>query len=282
GSASVELTGRGRRRGEENPNLQVELTVQGYLSAEGIRPEAGTLDLGLIVTDVRSVSAGPAMVRDWIRPASHYFSSLRAEDWNKSRHLIEIPVRVDQAIELPAIRGEVSIPGAHVPIAVRTSAVTVYERRFAVSLEFAPRAPGQESLPVDSVFHGESPWTRQFEATMRRAARHEVSVSRDSLLAERERLFDRGHHLAQSDTLWRALRESDRDVCAVIPDEYLEMLAQQFVSAYLRETDLDVEEGIQAHIDERIKARVLGKQVGAGRITGNFRVLRLTGRLRPA
>ena len=282
GSASVALTGHGRRRGEENANLQVALSVQGYLSAERIRPQAGTLDLGLIVTDVRSVSAGPPMVRDWIRPASHYFASLRAEDWNKSRHLIEIPVRVDQAIELPAIRGELSIPGGQVPIAVRTSAVTVYERRFAVSLEFAPREAGQESLAVDSVFHGESPWTRQLEATVREASRHDVNVSRDALLAERERLFARVHDLAQRDTLWRALRASDRDVCAVVPDHYLERLVQHFVTTYLRETDLDVEGGIHAKIDQKVKARVLGKEVGAGRISGSFRVLRLTGRLRPA
>src|SRR5215831_13311430 len=64
GSASVVLTGHGWRRGEDNPDLQVKLTVQGYLSAEGIRPEAGTLDLGLIVTGVRSVSAGPRMLRN--------------------------------------------------------------------------------------------------------------------------------------------------------------------------------------------------------------------------
>jgi hypothetical protein len=282
GSASVQLMGRGRRRGDENPDLQVALTVQGYLSAEGARPEAGTLDLGLVVTDVRSVSAGPPVVRDWIRPASHYFASLRAEDWNKSRYRIEIPVRVDQSIELPAIRGEVHIPGGHVPVAVRTSAVTVYERHFAVSFEFAPRGPGQDSIPVDSVFHGESAWTRQLEATVRQAGRHDVRVSRDLLLAERERLFRRVHDLAQRDTLWRALRESDRDVCAVVPDRYLERLAQQFVSTYLRETDLDLEGDIQAKIDQRIKARVLGKEVGAGRISGSIRVLKLTGRLQPA
>lgn len=282
GSASVQLTGHGHRRGDgDDPDRQVGLSVQGYLSAEGIRPQAGTLDLGLIVTDVRSASAGPVAVRDWMRPASRYFASLRAEDWNESRHRIEIPVRVDQAIELPAIQGEVDVPRGHVPIAVRTSAVTVYERRFAVSLEFAPRGPGQDSIPVDSVFHGESPWTRQLEATVRQASRHDVSVSRDALLLERERLFQRVHELAQRDTLWRALRESDRDVCAVVPDRYLERLAQHFVGTYLRETDLDLEGDIHAHIDQQIKARVLGKEVGAGRISGTFHVLRLTGRLRP-
>jgi hypothetical protein len=281
GSASVVLTGHGYRRGETNPDLQVKLTVQGYLSAEGIRPEAGTLDLGLIVTGVRSVSAGPPVLRNWLRPASHYFASLRADDWNKSRHLIHIPVRVDQAIELPAIHGEVHIPGGHVPIAVRTAAVTVYERRFAVSLEFAPRAPGQENLPVDSVFHGESPWTRQFAASVRAASRHDVRVSRDTLLAERERLFARVHELAQCDTLWRALRECDKDVCAVIPDRYLQRLVQHFASTYLHETDLDVGD-IHAHIDQEIRAHVLGKQVGAGHIVGQFHILHLAGRLRPA
>jgi hypothetical protein len=283
GSASIVLTGHGHRRGEDNPNLQVRLTVQGYLSAEGIRPEAGTLDLGLIVTDVRSVSAGPPMVRDWIRPASHYFASLRAEDWNRSRYLIEIPVRVDQSIELPAIHGELHIPGGHVPIAVRTAAVTVYERRFAVSLEFAPRAPGQEQAPAESVFHGESPWMRQFEAAVHEAGRQgDVHASRDSLLAERERLFTRVHELAQRDTLWRALRECDRDVCAIIPNDYLKRLAQHFAGTYLRETDLDVEGDIHAKIDQEIKAHVLGRQVGAGHIRGQFRVLHLVGRLRPA
>ena len=40
GSASVELTGHGRKRGEENRNSQVGLSVQGYLSAERIRDGA--------------------------------------------------------------------------------------------------------------------------------------------------------------------------------------------------------------------------------------------------
>jgi hypothetical protein len=282
GSAFVELTGRGRRRGDENPDLQVELTVQGYLSAEGIRPEAGTLELGLVVTDVRSASAGPAAIRNWLRPASRYFASLRAEDWNASRYRIEIPVRVDQSIELPAIHGEVRIAGGRVPIAVRTSAVTVYQRRFALSLEFAPRASGQDSVSADSLFHGESPWTRQLEAMVREASRHHVRVSRDALLAERERLFRQVHDLAQRDTLWRALNESDKDVCAVVPDGYLKRLAQQFVTTYLHETDLDVEGDIQAKIDQKITARVLGKEVGAGRISGTIKVLQLTGQLRPA
>jgi len=282
GSASVQLTGHGHRRGETSPSLQVALTVQGYLSAERIRPQAGTLDLGVIVTDVRSVSAGPPTLRQWLKPASRYFASLRAEDWNESSHWIAIPLRVDQAIELPAIRGEVSIPGGKVPIAVRTAAVTVYERRFAVSLEFAPRERGQENLPVDSVFHGESPWTKRLEATVRQSSRHNVKVSRDALLAERERLFVRVHELAQRDTLWRALAASDKDVCAVVPDGYLERLAQHFVNTYLHETDLDVGGDIHAKIDQQVKARVLGKNVGAGRIQGTFRILKLTGRLRPA
>ena len=281
GSASVELTGHGHKRGELSADQQVGLSVQGYLSAERIRPQVGTLDLGLIVTDVRSVSAGPVQLRNWIRPASHYFASLRAEDWNESQHVIEIPVRIDQAIALPAIRGTIAIPGVKVPLAVRASAVTVFEQRLAVSFEFAPRLRGQEDLPVDSVFHGESAWTRAFEKTVRAAARHDVPVSTDELLDERQRLFARVHDQAQRDTLWRALIASDRDVCAVVPDTYLERIAQQFVSTYLRETDLDVGTDIHAKIDTQVKARVLGKDVGVGRIQGKFRVLRLTGRLRP-
>src|SRR5262249_32077163 len=35
-------------------------------------------------------------------------------------------------------------------------------------------------------------------------------------------------------------------------------------------------------IDKQVKTRMLGKTVGVGRIQGKFRVLRLTGRLRPA
>jgi len=88
--------------------------------------------------------------------------------------------------------------------------------------------------------------------------------------------------MAQRDTLWRALEASDRDVCAVIPDDYLERIAQHFVATYLRETDVDVEGDILAKIDSQVKTRMLGKDVGVGRIQGKFRVLRLTGRLRPA
>src|SRR5262249_39179684 len=162
-----------------------------------------------------SVRAGPVRIRDWLSPAAHYFASMRAEDWNQSRHLVEIPVRLNQVIELPAVHGHVMIPVGQVPIAVRISALTVYERRLAVSIEFAERGPGQDSVPVDSVFHGESPWTRSLQAEVRAASRHEAQVDPELLLAERERLAPRVHDLAGRDTLWRALRDSDRDVCAV-------------------------------------------------------------------
>src|SRR5262245_31102312 len=281
GLASVSLKGRGHRRGETNPDLEVALSLQGYLSAERVSPESGTLQFSVTITDVRA-QAGPAMVKEWLTPASRYFAGLKAEDWNRNPSRLEIPVRVDQVIQMPTVHSEVKIPSSQVPLAVRSSALTVFERRVAVSLEFAELREGPDTTGKGAAFGAESPWAHGMAAGAR-AVRHIQRTNRDSLLAERERLSLRVRALSDRDTLWSALRGSDRDVSAVVPGDYLQRLTRHFVRSYLQRTDLDIGDGeIEAKLNEQIKVRVLGKKVGAGRVKGSLRVMQLRGRLRPA
>jgi hypothetical protein len=272
GLASVRLAGRGRRRGETNPDRDVALSLRGYLNAERVHPVQGTLDLGLIITDVRSARTGPRMVRDWLRPAARYFASLKAEDWNRHRHVIGIPIRVDQRIEMPEVKGGVAIPGGTVSVGVRTSALTVYQRRVAVSLAFTELGGGAST---------ESPWTEGLGEITAAASRLGRRLSEEQLIAERRLLEDRVRVLAERDSLWHAVRDTDRDICAAIPEAYLERLSRHFVRNYLRSTSIDFGPGLTAKFDKEIRARVLGKNVGAGRVRGVVRVLHLTGELSP-
>lgn len=272
GLAAVRLTGRGRRRAETNPDLEVGLTLRGYLSAERVRPISGTLDLGLIVTDVRSARTGPRLLRDWLNPAARYFASLRAEDWNRQRRFVQIPIRVDQRIELPELKGGVAVPGRTVPFVVRTSAVTVYQRRLAVSLAFAPEA--------DSSRRTASPWTEGLDEASKEVRRLH-RASEDALIRERRGLEDRVRVLAERDSLWLAVRDTDRDIAAAIPEAYLERLSRHLVRTYLRRASVDFGSGVVAKFQKEIRARVLGKSVGAGKIHGSVRVLHLVGEFEP-
>ena len=274
GLASVRLTGRGRRRGETNPDREVALSLRGYLNAERVHPGSGTLDLGLVVTDVRSARTGPRLIRNWLHPAARYFASLKAEDWNRNRHVIQIPIRLDQRIEMPEVRGDVSIAGRRVQVAVHTSALTAYDRRIAVSLAFAA-AP--ESVPS-----GASAWTEGMGAATLGASRIRTRRSEESLLAERQRLEERVRALAERDSLWRALSDSDRDITAAVPEVYLERLSRHFVRHYLSDAEIDLGPGLRAQFEQEIRIKILGKSVGAGKIRGSVRVIHLRGRLRPA
>src|SRR6185436_5186515 len=129
----------------------------------------------------------------------------------------------------------VVIPGRTVSVGVRTSALTVYQRRLAVSLAFAELGGGANT---------EAPWSEGLAEITAAAGRLGRKRSEEQLIAERHVLEDRVRILAERDSLWHAVGDTDRDICAAIPEAYLERLARHFVRNYLRTASIDFGPGL--------------------------------------
>lgn len=279
GLGSVSLSGHGQRAGETDPGLSVALDLQGFLSRAGVDTRRGTLGLGVIITDVRLRQAGPAMLNPLLVPVARYFGGQKAEEWNRNPQTLDVPIRLDQRISMPEIKGALSIAGQPVPAAARVSAATVLERRLAVSLELLP-----DSTTGEAPGSRDSAWEREMEHGGMAAGGPPDGDSlghRLRLEWERARLVAEVRGLAARDTLWRALRASDRDVCAVLPADLLQRIARRLTTHYLRGAAFDFDPKVRAHVDQEIRVKVLGKGFGAGHIRGDVRVSHLGGHLRP-
>lgn len=276
GLASITMQGRGIMLGPNASPVEAELLVQSHIDVVEYRPDPGTLRATLAVTGFRVVRAGPRAVRGLMNPAVRYFAGLRAEDWNRARPTLDIPVRLEQEVTLPMLTGDVTVDSARIALAVRVVAVTVFQGRLVLS--FALERMGEEESrsaaavedwvapPLESREHME-------QAALRLFREGRGIQARDGI---RSRIGD----LAARDSLWQGLVESDRDVVAVVPYPILARLCLRLAKGYLRTARVDFDPDIHEELDEKIRVRVLGVRMGAGRVKGDLRVTRLKGRIR--
>src|SRR6185312_10812980 len=96
----------------------------------------------------------------------------------------------------------------------------------------------------------------------------------------RNDILRRVRALAARDSLWRGIVESDRDVVAIVPKPMLQTLCSRVARSYLQGVLLNFDPGVIVRLNEPIRVRVLGGNVGAGKIVGTLRVTNLQGRLR--
>ncbi|HEV8453903.1 MAG TPA: hypothetical protein VGQ24_03365, partial [Gemmatimonadales bacterium] len=132
GLALITLAGRGMLAGQEDSPLYADLLLQGLMTITGVDPDSGTLQASLVITDVSARRARPQDLQSLLNPVAGYFGHLRAEDWNRNRQRVHLPLRVDREFVLPAIDGDVTVPESRIPISVRVSAVTTLSGRMAV------------------------------------------------------------------------------------------------------------------------------------------------------
>lgn len=269
GVAEVTLVGRGFPAGEENSDFYVDLELSGLIDVVEVDPESGTLTAGLAITGMRVRRAGPQGLRRVTHPAARFFGRLRAEDWNRQRRTIRLPIRLEREIVLPALSGDVSIPESRISVAVSVSAVTTLERRMVVSLALASDSvSGEKSGPPVAAWN---------EAKVRGATR--VGGSRSSRMAEGRQLAARVRALARSDRLWQGVAASDRDVTALVPVSVLQMVVTRVSRRYLRGVDVDIRPAVTARLDQRVRVRILGNRWGVGRVRGTVDISHLRGRL---
>jgi hypothetical protein len=276
GLALITLHGRARKLGENASPLEAVLELQTHIDILEFRTGAGTLRAGLAVTGAHVIRAGNSMAPTFLNPAARFFGGLRIEDWNRERFSLEIPVRLEEAITFPHLTGDISLPERTIPLAVRVSAFTVLENRLVLSLALEPDSASAEA---DSASAPEGiSLTDSTRGQMERQARRLYRSGRG--MAMRDTLLAKTLDLAARDPLWKGLIASDRDIVVVVPRPMLQTLFNRVARTYLQGARLDLDPGIDEHLDATLRVKLLGGKVGAGHIKGNLRVTHLVGRLR--
>jgi hypothetical protein len=274
GLASITLLGHGRVVGPNASPLEVYLRLQTHIDVVDFRPDVGTLRAGLAISAAHVLRAGGGP-GPFAGPAARFFSSLKIEDWNRQRPSIEIPIRVDQQVMLPAIEGDLSLDSCRIPLVVGISALTVLQDRLVVSLALERDERSAATRVTD--------WTVLKPAERLKAEKELERLFRRGLLrAGRNALLRRVRALAASDSLWKGLMESDRDVVAIVPLPVLQTLCNRVAQTYVQGARLDFDPNIRAHLDQEIRFKLLGGTAGAGHLVGDLRVSHLRGELRVA
>ena len=275
GLASITMFGHVTRI-DAKRKIEAQVELQTHIDVVEFRPDVGTLRAGLSVTGAHVVRAGRGAARSFMNPAARFFGGLKVEDWNRERLSLDIPIRLGQEITIPNLTGDVSLEARRIPLGVRVSALTVFQNRLVLSLFLEPDSSTEEP-----------------PATAQRGRVMLTPLARERTEREAHRLFQRGHGegarnetlrrvraLAARDPLWRGIMESDRDVVAIVPKPMLQTLCNRVARSYLQAVRLDFDPGVVVRLNEPIRVRVLGGNVGAGKIVGNLRVTNLQGRLR--
>ena len=275
GLASITLLGRGRMLGPNASPLEANLRLQTHIDVVEFRPDVGTLRAGLAITAARVIrkGGGPG---PFAAPAARFFGSLKAEDWNRQRPSLEIPIRVDQQVTLPAIEGDLSLDSCLIPLVVGVSTLTVLQDRLVISLTLARDMESGEKVGI------RAPDSTGLKPEDQRQAEKELGrIDRWGLLhSERNALIRRVRALAAHDSLWQGLMASDRDVVAIVPLPVLQTLCNRVARNYVQGAHLDFDPNIRTHFDQEIRFKLLGGNVGAGHLVGALRVNHLHGQLR--
>jgi hypothetical protein len=275
GLAAITLEGRGVMLGPDASPLEAELRIQAHIDVVEYRPDPGTLRATLSVTAFRVMRAGSRARPNFLNPVVRYFAGLRAEDWNRERPTLDIPVRLEREVTLPMLTGDFLVDSTRLAVAVRVAALTVFQDRLVLSL--ALEREGEDRSSAAAVEDWVAPPLESRER-MEQAALRLYREGRG--IAARDAIRDRVANLADGDSLWQGLVDSDRDVVAVVPHSILQRLCRRLAGGYLRTARVDFDPDLREELDEQIRARVLGIRVGAGRVKGSLSVTRLRGRVR--
>jgi hypothetical protein len=275
GLASITLIGHGRMVGPNASPFEAYLRLQTHIDVVEFRPDVGTLRAGLSITAVHVIRArggAPGALQD---PVARFFGSLKVEDWNRKRPTLEIPIRLERAVTLPAMEGDLSLDSSRIPLSLGVSALTVLQDRLVMSLALEHEAAfGEKAGRRDRDWTVMNPEDRAF------AEREVGRLYRRGLIhTGRNVLLRRVRTAAARDSLWQGLMASDRDVVAIVPLPVLQTLCNRVARSYVQGARLDFNPNLRAHLDQQIRFKLLGGNVGAGRIVGNVRINHLYGRL---
>ncbi|MGH7726116.1 MAG: hypothetical protein ACREOU_11885 [Candidatus Eiseniibacteriota bacterium] len=274
GASVVQLTGRGWL--VSDTTLYADLLTQGTIGIGDLDFERARLEPRIVITDVRVTGSGPG-IGGLVNPVASYFGKQRASDWNDlPSPRIAIPVRIAESITIPALEGDVDLPSQKLPLAVRVAALTTLERLMVASIEILPETdPGQVAGPPSGPWDAApgSQRLRQFTVV---SHGHE----RDSALIVT--LRDSVRAMAARDSLWRALRDQEREIAVIVPEVVLQDLVNRMTRRYRMGAFVDLEPGLKEHVEEKIRVKALIAKVTAGTVRLDIDLHHLKGRISTA
>ena len=259
GVIQVRLTGRGIST--RDTTRSVGLALEGELTVVGVDSTTGEFAPRFVITDVRALRQAD---RNAPRNAViRYFGYQKMSDWDSLQSAFRLPLKVSSVVNLPAVHGEVELPAASVPLNLQLSSVVALVDRLVISVHLQPEADSlvgpQPPSPASGVM---------VEKDIPPADEAAVEAWSDSLRA-----------FAATDSLWRAIALTDRDLIVITPRVVLNELVTRVATRYRRGVGVNFKEGIHAKVDQQIKVKMLGRKVGVGRIKVDVDVKRLQGRL---
>jgi len=265
GLALVRLSGRGMSATDSSEFA--DLVLEGRLSIAGVDDSTGQLNPRLEITGLHVERVGGLLGAAARNPAIRYFSNQKLQEWNDLQAAFHLPLKIESGLTLPAIEGDVALPEARVGLGLRLSSVITLADRLIVSLRLLPEFGAHPVGPSSPDTNWNLP----------------PFLPDDSLhtsnRATAEALSDSVRAFAATDSLWRAILLTDRDLVIITPRAVLAELAYRVARRYHAGARVDFRPTIHETIDKEIKVKLLGKRVGAGRIHVDIDVKHLVGRL---
>ncbi|HXB53665.1 MAG TPA: hypothetical protein VN461_02715 [Vicinamibacteria bacterium] len=141
GLALVQLEGRASLAGGEE--VGAELTVYGGLDVVDLDPQSGVLRAGVHVFAVEAKRGGLLGLPTPTERLAEEIGREKLESFSLLLSSVEIPVRLERAVTLPAIGTEsgVSIAAAHLPLNLSVVEVLSFQRRLWVTIRASPTGP---------------------------------------------------------------------------------------------------------------------------------------------
>jgi hypothetical protein len=266
GAAVVRLEGRASLAAGGEAGAFADVTVVGSLDIVELDPSSGILRgrVRIIAVEARRVDVlgvrAPAerLVEDLSREGVEAFNVLASS--------IEIPVRLEREVTLPAVgpEGGVRIAAAAVPVRLAVVGLNAFRGKLWVSIDAVAGAAAEAPRPSEEA--PPAPDT----APASQAGESADAQARAALRGRVQELVDADPFLTE------VLADPGQVVVAVHP-ALVEDLIQEVAARYLDRVDLDLDLGVDFHEGREVKVRTFLGKLKAGRWDVDVTVGRVRG-----
>jgi hypothetical protein len=299
GLALARLEGRASLAGHDEETVFADLNVYGALEIAGFDTTSGVLRAKVNVIGFEVPQIGVMGITAPVRELVEDLAKEPVEDFNVLASNIEIPIAIEQELEIPGVGPdeEVTIEPATVPLRVAVSDVKVLAGKIWISIDVGVKPgetapPPSPSLPQGEVVVDTTRWHTQktkLETPATRAARlargpvellqpptvadpAAIVATNDSggpevtaLRARYAALVDSVLAVTAADTLLYQVAADSGDVGVSIRPQLIERLVREAVGRYLDRVDLDIALEEDVREGDEVEVKTPFGKVKAGR-----------------
>jgi hypothetical protein len=274
GFGLVRLEGRASLASQSEGDAFAELSVYGAIDIVELDPASGHLRgrIDVVGFDVRRVD-----VLGVRTPAERLVEELgreRIEAFAVLASAIEIPVRLDQSVELPRVSASrgIHIPAASIPVRFTVVDVKAFRKKLWIAIAASahpptrePVSPGGPAAPAAASGAGEPPASEGRLAGLRR---------------ERDALRARLDSLAKGDPLLAEVPVSGGEVGVALRSAFVQELMEEVTRHYLDDVTIDLTREIRVSEEGQVKKKTPLGTLTAGEWRVQLTVHRVRGKLR--